>query len=101
MSLAGLLPSDTSTGGSVQWTRELDPNTTGTVLVGYAKDTIGSGPTINASVALTRRFTETLTGGVRYDYIKGSGGIGGISVISTSGQNFTQNALTFSLQKTF
>ena len=101
MSLAGFLPSDTSTGGSFQWTRDMNPSTTGFLLLGYAKDTIGSGPTINASVGITHSFTETLTGGVRYDYIKGSGGIGGISVISTSGQNFTQNALTFSLQKTF
>ncbi len=101
-SLAGLLPSDTSTGGSFQWIRDINPLTSGSMLVGYTKDTIGSGPTINASVGISHHFTETLTGGVRYDYIRGSGAIGTVvGPISATGTKFTQNAVTFSLRKTF
>ena len=102
LSLAGQLPSDTATGGSFQWARDIDPQTTGVMLVGYAKDSIGSGGTTNVSIAVTHNFTETLIGGLRYDFIRGSGGLGTIGgVSSTAGTNFTQNALTASLRKTF
>lgn len=101
-SLAGLLPSDTSTGGSFQWLRDINPDTGATLLVGYSKDTIGSGPTINASIGLSHHFTQTLVGGVRYDYIRGSGAINtAAGPVLATGTNFTQNALTFSLRKTF
>ena len=102
ISLAGLLPSDTSTGASFQWIRDMSPQTSGSMFIGYAKDTIGSGPTINASIGISHKFTQTLTGGVRYDYIRGSGAFGtAIGPISATGTKFTQNALTFSLRKTF
>lgn len=102
ISLAHLLPSETSEGGSFQWVRDINPDMSGSALVGYARDTIGSGPTINASVGITYHFSATLSGGVRYDFIKGGGGVGSAVVpVTASGSKFTQNAVTFSLRNTF
>lgn len=103
-SLTGLTPSDTSYGGSVEWSRDINPKTTGSMLIGYARDTIGSGATINASVGVSHIFNETLVGGIRYDYIRGGGGLLGVGAgggVGTTGNSFTQNALTLSLRKTF
>ncbi len=101
-SQAGLLPSDTSTGVSVQWIRDINPDTSASALVGYTKDTVGSGPTINATVGLSHNFTQSLTGGVSYEFIKSGGAITATGTpVSPTGSEYTQNSLIFSLRKTF
>jgi uncharacterized protein (PEP-CTERM system associated) len=98
-SLVGLTSSNgTSSGGSFQWTREMSPRMSGSLLLGYSSDVGGGSGTANVTARIDYTFTDTLNGTIRYDFIDGSGGV---AFNGVGGGRFTQNALTLGLRKTF
>jgi len=102
ISLTGATSNDTTRGGTLNWNREIDPRTTAFAQVSYTRDTNFSQRSFDVSLALRYVFTDSVSGGIRYDYIYQSANTVAFAIPQTvGGLNYTQNVLTFSLRKTF
>ena len=109
--------SSSGTIGTLSWQHELSPALSSSASVSYGvNDNGGAGGgassksqrTIQASVALSYVFTQTLTGNARYLFTDRSGGVERTLQSSSSpfgfgqaGQNLTENLLLVGLRKSF
>ena len=101
--------------GTLSWEHELTPAMTGSASFSYGVDdngslvgtgaSSGSQRTVQASLALSYVFTQTLTGSARYLFTDRSGGTGQATAspfgYGRVGQNLTENLLLVGLRKSF
>ena len=115
----GVVPSGTNTNstfGSLAWQHDLSPNMNLSTIGQYGVATntgqfIGTGNqntrTLSVTTALSRQFTETLSGSVRYSYTNQSGGTFGNSFNQFGVNNgfntgsYSENLLFVGLRKSF
>ena len=114
----GVIPAGLSTDSyyvSASWQHELAPDLTSTVGVQYGvtsntRQYLGSGAgtqtTFSVTAALTKQFTETLSGSLRYTFVSQDGGRGsnlGVLNAAAFGNtgSYTENVLLVGLRKSF
>ncbi len=85
--------SDDTAGGTFSWQRAMSPLTDLATAVSYFVRSVNHEDTIDATVSLTHRFTETLQGSVTYELARRQSD--GINL------GFLQNSMTFVVRKQF